>query len=333
LPCSSARGSSVWVVKLGGSLARRGRLGDWLALLAHSGGGRVVLVPGGGPFADVVREAQLGWGFDDRVAHVMALLAMEQHGQMLCGLAEPLLPARDCKEIRELLDAGKLPVWLPGSMVDGDGSIPASWDISSDSLAAWLAARLDKARLVLVKSARISAGAYTPQALVQAEMVDAKFAEFALSFSEVIVLGDADVPRLAEMLRDPEHPANGGSLTAGCDGLAESAFHATALDEPSIKACCSHGDSTVSALAGEVLRLRDGISTHQRQTGHAMCWLNDVALWRLLEPAAEYPHATLPVDEEFLTRCRRYYQSRIEATPYAEPQTLETLESPPLDTP
>src|SRR5215510_16371000 len=69
----------VTVVKLGGSYAHAAELKPWLAAIAACAG-HVVLVPGGGPFADAVREAQARMGFDDRVAHRMALTAMAQYG-------------------------------------------------------------------------------------------------------------------------------------------------------------------------------------------------------------------------------------------------------------
>jgi aspartokinase-like uncharacterized kinase len=68
----------MWVVKLGGSLFGSDHLGSWLSLLAKVGS--LVVVPGCGPFADQVRQAQHRWGFDDSTAHIMALLAMSRRG-------------------------------------------------------------------------------------------------------------------------------------------------------------------------------------------------------------------------------------------------------------
>ncbi len=66
------------VVRLGGSHAFSPLLRPWLAAIGAAAG-RVVLVPGGGPFADTVRSAQAAMGFDDLAAHRMALLAMAQY--------------------------------------------------------------------------------------------------------------------------------------------------------------------------------------------------------------------------------------------------------------
>ena len=140
------------VVKLGGSLAFAPALTEWLAALA-AGGGRAILVPGGGPFADQVRDAQRRRPFDDATAHRMALLAMEQYGLMLCGLHPALRPAATRAAIARVRRQGMVPVWLPSTMALDRPEIAESWDVTSDSLAAWLTGTLGLRHLALVKSA------------------------------------------------------------------------------------------------------------------------------------------------------------------------------------
>lgn len=147
----------MWVVKLGGSLAGGAELAGWLDALAAGGGG-IVLVPGGGPFADAVRATQRRWPFGDATAHHLALLAMEQYGLMLAGLQPALRPAASATAIRRLLAEGRVPVWLPVRMTLARPEIPASWDVTSDSLAAWLAGHLRADGLILVKSVSVAAG-------------------------------------------------------------------------------------------------------------------------------------------------------------------------------
>ncbi|MFM8330064.1 MAG: hypothetical protein ACKN9T_00055, partial [Candidatus Methylumidiphilus sp.] len=80
-------GKPPWVVKLGGSLANSPHLPHWLNALAKTDS---LIVPGGGPFANQVRRSQETWGFDDHVAHRMAILAMEQYGTMMTGIRSDL---------------------------------------------------------------------------------------------------------------------------------------------------------------------------------------------------------------------------------------------------
>jgi len=81
--------SGPTVLKLGGSYAFSPFLKNWIDAVKDCAG-CVVLVPGGGPFADAVRAAQPRMGFDDRAAHEMAVLAMDQYGCAIAHLGVPL---------------------------------------------------------------------------------------------------------------------------------------------------------------------------------------------------------------------------------------------------
>lgn len=184
------------VVKLGGSLLEHPQaLQRWLRIVA-GGGGRLVVVPGGGPFADAVRIAQRKSGIDDRTAHRMALLAMEQYGVLLASLAPVLAPAESVGAMREALQRGRVPVWMPFRMVVDAKDIEASWGVTSDSLAAWLAQNLGAAVLWLVKSCAIPA--QDAASLAAMGVVDAAFPRFcAAARYAVRVLGPDDSMRLA----------------------------------------------------------------------------------------------------------------------------------------
>lgn len=141
---------SLTVVKLGGSSSVDARLFEWIKALAK-GAEPLVIVPGGGPFADQVREAQVRIGFSDETAHKMAILAMDQFGLMLCDLCSRFQPAGEMNEFRQVLDAGQIPVWLPSALTIGRRDIAASWSVTSDSLAAWLAGTIGAVTLLLIK--------------------------------------------------------------------------------------------------------------------------------------------------------------------------------------
>lgn len=188
-----------WVVKLGGSLAASDDLPRWLEALA---GSNVVIVPGGGPFADQVREAQGRWRFDDHTAHVMAILAMAQYGHLLCGLQPRLCSATRFDEIAALIAEGHSVVWLPNPAQLPESEIPASWDVTSDSLAAWLAGRLNAERLLLVKSAELSPGASPIAQWVADGLIDPASPRFASA--EFWLCGPSIHSRLDEALCFPE---------------------------------------------------------------------------------------------------------------------------------
>lgn len=187
------------VVKLGGSLAEAQTLRGWLATF-EAGRGRAVIVPGGGAFADTVRAEQRRQRFSDRAAHRMALLAMEQYALMLADLAAPVVPCRTLAEICAALASRGVPVWLPATMAIADASIPESWEVTSDSLAAWLGRRLEAARLVLVKSVALAAP-LDVAALSARGMVDAAFPRFlAGSGLALDWVGPGEEARLGQLL-------------------------------------------------------------------------------------------------------------------------------------
>ncbi len=142
----------MWVIKIGGSLQDSNYLSEWLDSILSCGGGRVVIVPGGGKFADAVRQSQLRNGFDDICAHKMALLAMEQYARLLKERAPALQLVEDIKAIQGCLSNRGIAVWLPYKMVVGDHHIPENWGVTSDGLAAWLAIKLQFSMAILVKS-------------------------------------------------------------------------------------------------------------------------------------------------------------------------------------
>jgi 5-(aminomethyl)-3-furanmethanol phosphate kinase len=188
-------------VKLGGSLAATGTLAQWLDILLARGGGNVVIVPGGGVFADAVRVAQPRFGFSDRAAHRMALLAMEQYALLLLDRAPALFPAESAAEIAAGLAEGHVVLWLPARMAEADPAIAESWEVTSDSLAAWLAGRIGAARLVLVKSAPPPALPLSPRRLVALGLVDAAFARYAEGAGFAVdYCGPGDGDRLAAAL-------------------------------------------------------------------------------------------------------------------------------------
>ncbi len=161
------RGSSrarLAIVKLGGSHASGPHIKDWLAAIAAEAGA-VVIVPGGGPFADAVRSAQASMGYDDSAAHAMALMAMAQFGRALMSLNPALRIAASRSAILRALKDRKVPVWSPETMARA-AALPETWALTSDSLAAWLAGALARAHLVLVKHGRFEAAAVDVRDLV-----------------------------------------------------------------------------------------------------------------------------------------------------------------------
>ncbi len=201
----------MWIVKLGGSLWRSTRLPEWLSAIAAHGAGRLVIVPGGGPFADTVREVQAAVALADPIAHRMALLGMCQYGLMLCGLGQGLVPARNESEIRQVLADGQVPVWLPLELLellDEQKAVPEDWTLTADSLAAFLTARLGAEHLLLVKSVDPPAPTALASQLAREGIVDRALPDFlADARFKTWWLGPTDARQLPELLAGEEGSA------------------------------------------------------------------------------------------------------------------------------
>jgi 5-(aminomethyl)-3-furanmethanol phosphate kinase len=188
------------VVKIGGGLLGSPRLDPLLAAIAAARPARAVVVPGGGPFADAVRETQAAMGFGDALAHRLALDAMGHVAAILSDRHPALAVAAGAEEFAARFQAGRVPVWHPRDIRSGRPDIPETWDVTSDSLAAWLGAEIGADRLVLVKSVDAPPGA-SPRDLAEAGLVDAAFPTFAARFGgTVAAIGPSSDHRLAALL-------------------------------------------------------------------------------------------------------------------------------------
>jgi len=135
LPADAAR----IVVKVGGSLYDWPDLGPrlraWLAALAPA---QALLVPGGGPAADVIRALDRRHALGEEASHWLALQALSLNARFL----QALLPGAVIVDAYEFArqDEGR------------PGALPHTWDVTSDSVAARVAQVNGARRLVLLKS-------------------------------------------------------------------------------------------------------------------------------------------------------------------------------------
>lgn len=103
----------------------------------------ILIVPGGGVFADTIRSKTAQYGIGDEAAHWMAILAMEQYAYYLIDKT-----GATGIETIECLPSG-FSILLPYRLLKTTDELPHSWDVTSDTIAAWVAKRLN-ARFVKV---------------------------------------------------------------------------------------------------------------------------------------------------------------------------------------
>ncbi len=141
------------VVKLGGGvLADAAAVSAALqAIAAAATTQRLLVVPGGGPFADVVRVVDKRMALTDAASHWMAVLAMDQYAEVVVDRLPGAMVVRDRAAVHTVLATGGVPVLAPSQWLRAADPLPHSWDVTSDSIAAWVAGEFGAARLVLIK--------------------------------------------------------------------------------------------------------------------------------------------------------------------------------------
>jgi 5-(aminomethyl)-3-furanmethanol phosphate kinase len=190
------------IVKIGGSHIGGPHIKRWLAAIADEAGA-IVIVPGGGLFAEAVRSAQASMGYDDGAAHGMALMAMAQFGRALQNLNSALRLTASRSAIWRALKDGKVPVWSPEPMARA-AALPETWALTSDSLSAWLAGELGALHLLLVKHGRYEGPAVDVRRLVAEGVVDSLFPRYLReSGVRAWLVAPTESARLAEGLRRP----------------------------------------------------------------------------------------------------------------------------------
>jgi len=113
----------------------------------------VVVVPGGGPFADAVRALDRQLGLSANATHWMAILAMDQYAHLLAERIEDAALVEQSGAVGGPLAAGRVAVLAPSRWLRAADPLPHGWHATSDTLSVFVAVALDASRLVLVKPA------------------------------------------------------------------------------------------------------------------------------------------------------------------------------------
>ncbi|MCW4054061.1 MAG: delta 1-pyrroline-5-carboxylate synthetase [Candidatus Bathyarchaeota archaeon] len=140
------------VTKVGGSLAKDSeRLIALCAKLSRLAKDyEFVVVPGGGMFADVVRDSDERFNLSSGISHRMAILGMDQFGLLLAQITPNSCATHLLDDAKQLSETKAVPVFLPSRLIFKEDPLKNSWDVTSDSIAAYVASKLQATKLVLV---------------------------------------------------------------------------------------------------------------------------------------------------------------------------------------
>jgi aspartokinase-like uncharacterized kinase len=140
------------IIKVGGSLgsdtSQLQKLGKALTSLSRSY--LLFIVPGGGDYANLVRQDYHRLSLSEKIAHYMAILAMNQYGYLLHHLIKGSQLTESPLLSSEKTNQGAF-VWLPYAHLLADDPFPYTWEVTSDSIAAYAAKFIQPDFLILLK--------------------------------------------------------------------------------------------------------------------------------------------------------------------------------------
>jgi len=173
------------IVKVGGSLALHPeKLRILCAKLSQiSTKHKLIVLPGGGEFADAVRNLDKRFNLSSAASHRMAILGMDQYGFLLSDLMQHSSIINKLEDVQRILDLGKLPVFLPSNLMFSRDPLENSWDVTSDSIAVYIAGQLHANKVVLLTDVN---GVYTcdPKKFSDAKLISKLSADDLLKMNK-----------------------------------------------------------------------------------------------------------------------------------------------------
>uniref|UniRef100_A0A7J2TLQ3 Uridylate kinase n=1 Tax=Archaeoglobus fulgidus TaxID=2234 RepID=A0A7J2TLQ3_ARCFL len=131
------------IFKIGGSVA--GNLKEIFEALENLEDAKVI--PGGWIFADIVEKL----GLNDELSHWMAVLSMNLYGYYMLSYAKGF-KISEPESFEDIKRKGKI-IILPYRIMKKFDELPHSWDVTSDSIAIWIAGKIGEKRVVKVTAA------------------------------------------------------------------------------------------------------------------------------------------------------------------------------------
>ncbi|HAH48222.1 MAG TPA: hypothetical protein DCM07_25900, partial [Planctomycetaceae bacterium] len=174
----------ICVLKLGGSLFDlpdlKDRLSEFLGQLTDC---RPLLICGGGRSADLVRHWDALHQLDATTAHWLAIAAMKLNERLLCQLLPDACSVSNQQAAEQVWQQHQIPIlcaedYLRQTISKDFKPLPAAWEVTSDSIAAWVTLTWPADELILLKSKDLPADS-TVASLAAAEAVDAYLAVLA----------------------------------------------------------------------------------------------------------------------------------------------------------
>lgn len=144
-----------WVIKIGGSLFPKSAI----ALIKELKGTNTLLIIGGGEFANLIRKYDDEIRFSEDVTHETAINSMDILAKLLNDKFDYTELATTITEAKQISKQGKIPILLCSQILKDNDPFKHSWDVTSDSISAYISHLLN-AKLLIATNVN---GIYTRQ--------------------------------------------------------------------------------------------------------------------------------------------------------------------------
>lgn len=183
----------MWVLKIGGSWITNPKLKTLIGRLEKKKKGKIIIVAGGGCFADSVRFAFKKTKMSEKLANTLALKSTEIFCSYLKNINKKLYLTTD-KRFKE----NSLNVWLPSVILSNEKSFKRNWDSTSDSVAAWLSDNIKADGLVFIKSLKKFEKINKLADLQKKNIIDKNTSTYLKSFKGEIKITGLDILKILE---------------------------------------------------------------------------------------------------------------------------------------
>lgn len=165
----------ITCVKIGGSLFDLPDLKSRLLNFLHEYEfEHPVLIPGGGRLADEIRRLDKTHHLGEVLSHKLGVSTLKVTAQFVTGLSRRFRLALTAEELQQHWTANQYPVLDTTHLILNEPRLPASWDVTSDSIAGWLTSQHPESKLILLKSTDLGDGISLTEAARQ-QLVDEHF--------------------------------------------------------------------------------------------------------------------------------------------------------------
>ena len=138
----------MWVVKIGGSWLKNPKLPSLINLLQKFANQKIVLVVGGGVFAETVRNVYKSNKMTEQTGHILAMKATEIFAYYLKSINPDIsITNKITNFIKKNLN-----LWLPTEKLSFEKKFEKNWESTSDSIATWLYSNTESKGVVFIKS-------------------------------------------------------------------------------------------------------------------------------------------------------------------------------------